>query len=74
LTFDVDDDGNGFETSSVKQGAGLVNMHDRLDALGGEVEVTSRPGEGTHIRGVVPNMSKDHSTPAGATRLGALAS
>ncbi len=74
LTFDVDDDGNGFDTSSVKQGAGLVNMHDRLDALGGAVEVTSRPGEGTHIRGVVPTMGKDRPGSAGATRLGALAS
>ena len=74
LTFDVDDDGSGFETASAKQGAGLVNMHDRLDALGGEVKVTSRPGAGTHIRGVVPILSEDRPTSPGATRLGALAS
>jgi signal transduction histidine kinase len=54
LIFDVQDDGRGFEAATAKQGAGLANMHDRADALGGVVEVTSQPGTGTLIRGTLP--------------------
>jgi len=54
LIFDVGDDGIGFDPATAKQGAGLVNMRDRADALGGAVEVISRPGNGTHIRGTLP--------------------
>ena len=54
LTFDVQDDGRGFDATTAKQGAGLANMHDRADALGGVVEVTSQPGTGTLIRGTLP--------------------
>ena len=34
LTFEVTDDGQGFDGASVKRGAGLTNMTDRIDALG----------------------------------------
>ena len=54
LHFEVADDGTGFDTATVKKGAGLINMSDRVDALGGSVEVTSRAGGGTRIRGSVP--------------------
>lgn len=48
LELEVTDDGAGFELS-VAQGAGLANMHDRVEALGGRLTVDSRPGEGTRI-------------------------
>jgi signal transduction histidine kinase len=54
LIFNVKDDGKGFDAVTAKQGAGLANMHDRADAIGGVVEVTSRPGIGTLIRGTLP--------------------
>jgi signal transduction histidine kinase len=54
LIFDVKDDGKGFDVVTAKQGAGLANMRDRADALGGLVEVTSQPGIGTLIRGTLP--------------------
>jgi len=54
LMFDVQDDGKGFDTTTAKQGAGLANMRDRADALGGVVEVTSHPGTGTLVRGTLP--------------------
>jgi signal transduction histidine kinase len=54
LIFDVKDDGQGFDVVTAKQGAGLANMRDRADALGGIVEVTSQPGIGTLIRGTLP--------------------
>jgi len=32
----------------------LTNMRDRLAAVGGALEISSAPGEGTAIRGRVP--------------------
>jgi signal transduction histidine kinase len=54
LTFEVTDDGHGFDAVSVKRGAGLTNMTDRIDALGGSIEVSSTPGRGTRIHGSLP--------------------
>ena len=51
LTFEVQDDGAGFDTVTAKKGAGLTNMSDRLDALGGTFAVSSTLGSGTTIRG-----------------------
>jgi signal transduction histidine kinase len=54
LGFLVTDNGRGFEEGHVKRGAGLTNMADRLDALGGQLEVVSAPGNGTRVAGSLP--------------------
>ncbi|MFL5790132.1 MAG: sensor histidine kinase, partial [Actinomycetota bacterium] len=54
LTFDVTDDGQGFDASAVSYGTGLQGMTDRLGALGGAITVTSAPGVGTTVNGAVP--------------------
>ena len=54
LNFDVSDDGIGFDTAIAKKGAGLTNMADRLDALGGTLEVASSPDGGTIVSGTLP--------------------
>lgn len=54
LEFVVDDDGRGFDTSATGYGTGLQGIADRLGALDGEFEVTSRPGGGTTVRGRLP--------------------
>jgi signal transduction histidine kinase len=54
LAFTVEDNGSGFDTGSVNGGSGLTGMADRLDTLGGRLEVTSRPGHGTVVTGSVP--------------------
>jgi signal transduction histidine kinase len=53
LVFTVADDGRGFDPS-IARGAGLQNMRDRLDALGGSLDVSSAPGAGSRITGRVP--------------------
>ncbi len=55
LAFDIQDDGRGFDPGAVK-GSGLQGMADRLDAIGGRLEVESQPGGGTMVRGRVPVM------------------
>lgn len=59
LTFTVADDGRGFEPTSTPRGMGLQNMADRLDAVGGSLEIDSAPGKGTTIRGAVPKGAND---------------
>ncbi|MBJ7594905.1 MAG: hypothetical protein JF886_08595 [Candidatus Dormibacteraeota bacterium] len=53
LTFAVTDDGHGFDVETMKRGAGLTNMADRLDALGGTVHVASMIGHGTTVSGAL---------------------
>jgi signal transduction histidine kinase len=54
LTFSVVDDGLGFDRSAPGHGTGLQGMADRLDAIGGVLEVTSALGQGTTVSGTVP--------------------
>ena len=54
LTFEVSDDGGGFDAATQKKGSGLQNMEDRLDALGGTVGVRSTPTKGTILSGRLP--------------------
>jgi two-component system NarL family sensor kinase len=54
FTFEVTDDGRRFDGASVKRGAGLTNMTDRIDALGGRLEVSSTPERGTRVHGSLP--------------------
>jgi signal transduction histidine kinase len=54
LRFEVADDGKGFDAATTKKGSGLVNMADRVDALGGDVQLTSAPGRGTQLRASLP--------------------
>ena len=51
LRFDVIDDGRGFDTASKGSGTGLQGMADRLDAIGGRLEIASAPGAGTTVTG-----------------------
>jgi signal transduction histidine kinase len=54
LTFEVRDDGVGFDPQTHTPGTGIQGMQDRLDAVGGSLQVTSTPGSGTVVFGVVP--------------------
>jgi signal transduction histidine kinase len=58
LSFEVIDDGAGFDTETAKRGAGLTNMADRVDALGGKVQAISDPAAGTCIRGELPARAR----------------
>lgn len=54
LAFSVSDDGPGFDTSATGYGTGLQGMADRIDAIGGTVEVRSTLGQGTTVWGRLP--------------------
>jgi signal transduction histidine kinase len=57
LTFEVRDDGRGFDPSNTRYGTGLQGIADRIAALEGWFEVRSRPGEGTVVSARIPVAS-----------------
>ncbi len=54
LTFSIRDQGPGFDVAKASMGSGLQNMRDRVSALGGELDVGSRPGARTIVSGWLP--------------------
>jgi signal transduction histidine kinase len=55
LRFTVRDDGRGFDTTRAATGTGVQGMADRLEALGGTLQVRSMPGAGTTVIGRLPS-------------------
>ncbi len=55
-TLSLKDNGQGIKpgTGQRRLGHGLHNMHDRAQALGGHVEVTSQEGQGTEVLVSIP--------------------
>ena len=53
LVFEVTDDGAGFDPREHPASGGLLGMQARIAAAGGRLEVSSAPGEGTTVRGLL---------------------
>ena len=65
LLLEISDDGIGFAPTRPRPGhLGLTNMRQRVERLGGSLEVRSTPGRGTTIRALVP-VSAEHPGPLG---------
>ena len=57
-TINVTDDGNGnIDPSS--EGMGMGNIRERVEAIGGRMDVYSKPGEGSEINIEFKNDRKD---------------
>jgi signal transduction histidine kinase len=54
LHFEVSDEGVGFDVTAPSHGVGLRNIHDRLEAVDGRMEIVSAPGRGTVVSGAAP--------------------
>ena len=61
--LEIHDDGRGFDAMKVKftLGHGLSNMQTRARNVGGDVDITSEPGEGTTILAWVPFIHETES-------------
>ena len=60
IEIEVTDDGVGFEPSDVEllrsRGShGLANLYERVEAVGGRIEIISAHGEGTRVRTQIPS-------------------
>lgn len=64
--LEIEDDGRGFTLTTewlelARQGhLGFVGMRERMDAIGGALEIRAEPGQGAHIRVTVPLNRLSH--------------
>jgi signal transduction histidine kinase len=61
VRVEIADDGIGFDPVSARDGTGLRGMSDRLDAVGGRLEIRSSPGHGTTVVAAVSVGQDDAS-------------
>lgn len=60
VEVDVEDDGLGFDLKNLSspiesmRGMGLMGVQERLELIGGELEIWTAPGSGTHLKIHVP--------------------
>ena len=54
----VRDEGTGFDLKEEKEGFGLFSIRERMDFLGGRMEIKSKPGHGTEVTLIVPLLNK----------------
>ena len=58
MTLRIVDDGRGFEQENAFSSRGghfgLIGMRERAERLGGELRLSSHPGEGTELEVTVP--------------------
>jgi signal transduction histidine kinase len=64
VTVRVRDEGQGFDPSDRPAGYGLLGMRERVELLGGTLEIESAPGAGTSLTARLPARRR-----AGGTRL-----
>jgi PAS domain S-box-containing protein len=50
MTLEINDNGKGFDTATVRRGLGLTNMKNRAELLGGNFTLISSPGKGTTVK------------------------
>ena len=61
VTMKIIDDGQGFDPELLSGGMGLRNIKERLDEMGGNLKLSSTPGEGTTIEFTV-NVPENSGT------------
>jgi PAS domain S-box-containing protein len=54
LQVSIADDGKGFDPAAPRQGLGLVGLRERVEALGGRLDLDSFPGKGARIEATIP--------------------
>lgn len=65
LSMTVRDNGVGVsDVAAAADGSGLVNLSERLTALGGDLSIDSTLGEGTTVRATVPVAPAPHTARA----------
>jgi hypothetical protein len=64
VQLSVRDNGDGFDPSASATGFGLLGMHERVQLLGGEIEIHSSPGGGTLVTANIPVQRRPAEAPA----------
>jgi signal transduction histidine kinase len=64
LKITIEDDGNGFDPDAAQEppGLGIVGMLERARAVGGRLDISSRPGRGTRVSATFAIGEEDSNT------------
>lgn len=54
VVLKIKDDGQGFDSKTVRKGLGFTNIRNRAELFGGRVEIFSKPSEGCLLRVFMP--------------------
>jgi len=57
LAIEVTDNGKGFDLETTNDGNGLNNIRKRAKEIGGQIELNSKPGEGTVMKLFLPQQA-----------------
>jgi signal transduction histidine kinase len=70
VSLELMDDGSGFDTkiASRSGGVGLQGIQERVQQLGGSLEVESAPGKGTSLTVKIPVGKRDFDKPGELAR------
>jgi signal transduction histidine kinase len=59
VVLTIDDDGVGFDVPAVQRGLGLLSMGERVEQIGGTLQIRSERGRGTHVEVAVPCRAEE---------------
>jgi signal transduction histidine kinase len=59
IQIQIGDNGKGLDLSRASSGLGLQLIHERLESIGGHVEIQSRRGDGTWLMIKAPVQAHD---------------
>jgi two-component system, NarL family, sensor histidine kinase DevS len=61
VSIEIVDDGAGFDPGELTRGFGLIGMRERVELVGGSLEIDSRPGSGTRVAATLPARHREES-------------
>jgi signal transduction histidine kinase len=61
IILEIIDDGVGFDRRALNSGFGLRGMQERVQMLGGQIQIASTPGLGTRIQVKIPYLDEKRS-------------
>lgn len=59
IALTITDDGKGFDVGVPNTGLGLISMRERVEAVGGMLEIETAPASGTRLRITVPRQAPE---------------
>jgi two-component system, NarL family, sensor histidine kinase DevS len=59
ISVEIFDEGAGFDPGEATRGFGLVGMRERVELLGGRLEIDSQPGAGTRVTATLPARRRE---------------
>jgi signal transduction histidine kinase len=57
IVLELQDDGQGFDLTQTTSGFGLQGMQERLQLVGGRLQIQTTIGQGTLLRLIIPHTS-----------------